>query len=246
MELRNAIFSQNFKAELGRWLKENDTTKSAFYQALKEELTKESGQSSSLAYTTFNDWLRGKSYPRDTQMKAICSVLNVTEEELNSFKLTQEDSIRAGLPDRDALERDYGLSPEFLTWYLKVNTGNLFQAQGYIELKEGQYKRILPPLPFNDTEDLTEDIQLTRLRAYTSADLKALGVMERRMIKFLRLLIGEHNDDLRAELQEINRIYKRGDTPELPEGNEQTKKEYKNKEKEIQEALKHGKHKKNQ
>ena len=237
-------FANNLREALDRWKAQgHEDGKRRTRADFMEELRKHPG-CESITPQAVTNWLQARSYPRHN-IAAICSVLNITEEELNRLSLTQEDNTSAGLPDRDTLERDYGLSSEFLAWFMKVNTGNLFQVQGYIDLRDDQYKRILPPLPFNDTEDLIEDIQLTRLRAYTSADFKALGAMERRMIEFLRLLIGEHNDDQRAELESINHIYKKGKTPKLPPDNELIKKEYQDKTKEIQEVLKHhGKHKK--
>lgn len=252
-KLKYQFFANNLKTALNTWKAQ---PKADGKKRTTEDFRKavEAVNGYPISAQSVSNWLTGKAYP-ERNIDAICSVLNTTEEELNRRELDNQNALHAGIYDTDTLRYEIGLSEEFLNYYLgaRFQIKNHYGPFGCIELTQGGYERITPDQPVNSSDDFVEDAQLTHLRAFTSADYEELRSFEHRMNEYLSLLIADHNERMRQQLELVNNAYrKKGsaltdrELSALVPDNKRIKKDYQNKDREIQEALNNGKHKKSQ
>lgn len=239
---RLKIFSQNFAACLNTWKNAGETRRSD--DDFIEALDAVTGKSNSISKTTLSSWRNSRSYPQPEILACVCAVLGVTEEQLNTpgtAAVTDEKHKRAAAADYDSLAADYGIYPEFMKLFL-IRSGSAYQPHGIIQYspETDAYSRTAPDLPGNDTDDLLSDIELSALRRLTSADYRDIKQIQDSMEVYMDLLITKHNAVLSDQLARVNQAYSRkGKKLTKTEGlaivpdNEQIKKEYEEKEKEL-------------
>lgn len=252
-KLKYQFFANNLKAVLNNWKAE---TKENGKKRTLEDFRKAVGEVKGypVSAQSISNWLSGSAYP-ERYIEAICTVLNTSEEELNRMEIKEPDTLHAGVRDTDLLPFEIGLSEEFLNYYLEARfyINNDYFPFGYLELTRGSYKRIVPDQPVNSSDDFMEDVRLTYLRRFTRADYEELKRFENQMNEHLNLLIADHNERMRQQLELVNNTYHKKGKPltdqellALVPDNQRIKKAYENKEKKIQEALDNGKHKKSE
>ncbi len=241
---RYAQFAKNFKFHLEKWKSADGKrvrSNEDFIAALDAVLNREN----CITATSISYWANSRQYPRPDIMPAVCEVLGVTEEELNTAELqtviTQEKYKYCGAADFIDIREKYGIDEDFMKYFLNI-AGYQYQPTGIIQLNSdgSGYVRSVPDLPVNDTDDLLSDINLSMIRLLTAEDFKALKDIQDHTAEYMDLLITKHNAVLADQISAVNRKYTHKGKPlskaeelALAPNNEQQTREYKEKEKEL-------------